>query len=209
LLPAERQEHGRRAQGGRSRPPRRHGDGRRAEPAAILLLYRKINRLLVAGRETFRRETETEIETVRGGLALYLPGDRPDMLRRLSLRWPHTSLLIVDEAARVRGSAWSVLSPMLAAAPEAHQYGCGIAACGACTIHLDGQPVRSCQTPISDASGKAVTTKANRAKAPDGCRAGAFRLTVLCPDLARCRPNADDCLRRRSGPSAQGREVRV
>jgi isoquinoline 1-oxidoreductase alpha subunit len=38
------------------------------------------------------------------------------------------------------------------------KYGCGIAACGACTVHLDGQPVRSCQTPISDAAGKAITT---------------------------------------------------
>jgi isoquinoline 1-oxidoreductase subunit alpha len=38
------------------------------------------------------------------------------------------------------------------------KFGCGIAACGACTVHLDGQPVRSCQTPISDAAGKAVTT---------------------------------------------------
>jgi isoquinoline 1-oxidoreductase alpha subunit len=38
------------------------------------------------------------------------------------------------------------------------KYGCGIAACGACTVHLDGQPVRSCQTPLSDAAGKAVTT---------------------------------------------------
>lgn len=38
------------------------------------------------------------------------------------------------------------------------KYGCGIAACGACTVHLDGQPVRSCQTPISDAAGKMVTT---------------------------------------------------
>ena len=38
------------------------------------------------------------------------------------------------------------------------KYGCGIAACGACTVHLDGQPVRSCQTPISDAAGKTVTT---------------------------------------------------
>jgi len=40
----------------------------------------------------------------------------------------------------------------------ATKYGCGIAACGACTVHLDGQPVRSCQTPIADAAGKAVTT---------------------------------------------------
>jgi isoquinoline 1-oxidoreductase subunit alpha len=38
------------------------------------------------------------------------------------------------------------------------KYGCGIAACGACTVHLDRQPVRSCQTPIADAAGKAVTT---------------------------------------------------
>jgi isoquinoline 1-oxidoreductase alpha subunit len=38
------------------------------------------------------------------------------------------------------------------------KYGCGIAACGACTVHIDGLPVRSCQTPISDASGKDVTT---------------------------------------------------
>jgi isoquinoline 1-oxidoreductase alpha subunit len=38
------------------------------------------------------------------------------------------------------------------------KYGCGIAACGACTVHLNGQPVRSCQTPVSEASGKAVTT---------------------------------------------------
>jgi isoquinoline 1-oxidoreductase alpha subunit len=38
------------------------------------------------------------------------------------------------------------------------KYGCGIAACGACTVHVDGQPVRSCVTPISDVSGKAVIT---------------------------------------------------
>ena len=67
------------------------------------LLFRTLNRLLVAGGERFRRETATELETARGGLALCLPGDRPDMLRGLSLRWPTTSLLIVDEAARVRG----------------------------------------------------------------------------------------------------------
>jgi len=38
------------------------------------------------------------------------------------------------------------------------KFGCGVAACGACTIHLDGEAVRSCQTPVSDANGKAVTT---------------------------------------------------
>ena len=47
------------------------------------LLFRTLNRLLIAGGESFRRETATELETVHGGLALCLPGDRPDMLRGL------------------------------------------------------------------------------------------------------------------------------
>ena len=38
------------------------------------------------------------------------------------------------------------------------KYGCGIAACGACTVHLDGVAVRSCQTTLADAAGTAVTT---------------------------------------------------
>ena len=38
------------------------------------------------------------------------------------------------------------------------KYGCGIAQCGACTVHLDGHAVRSCVTPVSMASGKQVTT---------------------------------------------------
>lgn len=38
------------------------------------------------------------------------------------------------------------------------KYGCGISACGACTVHLDGRPVRSCVLPVSAANGKSVTT---------------------------------------------------
>ena len=38
------------------------------------------------------------------------------------------------------------------------KFGCGIAQCGACTVHLDGQPVRSCSMPVSAAAGKKVTT---------------------------------------------------
>lgn len=38
------------------------------------------------------------------------------------------------------------------------KYGCGIAQCGACTVHLDSRPVRSCVTPVSAASGRQVTT---------------------------------------------------
>jgi isoquinoline 1-oxidoreductase alpha subunit len=38
------------------------------------------------------------------------------------------------------------------------KYGCGLGLCGACTVHLDGQAVRSCQTPMKAAAGKRVTT---------------------------------------------------
>ncbi len=37
-------------------------------------------------------------------------------------------------------------------------YGCGIAACGACTVHIDGQPARACATPLAAAAGKSVIT---------------------------------------------------
>ncbi len=38
------------------------------------------------------------------------------------------------------------------------KFGCGISACGSCTVHLDGRPVRSCVLPMSAADGKSVTT---------------------------------------------------
>jgi isoquinoline 1-oxidoreductase alpha subunit len=38
------------------------------------------------------------------------------------------------------------------------KYGCGIAQCGACTVHIDGVPVRSCSFPVSAAAGKKITT---------------------------------------------------
>ncbi len=38
------------------------------------------------------------------------------------------------------------------------KFGCGVAQCGACTVHIDGEPTRSCQTPLSDVAGKKVTT---------------------------------------------------
>ncbi len=39
------------------------------------------------------------------------------------------------------------------------KYGCGIAQCGACTVHIDGNPTRSCQVPLESAAGASVTNR--------------------------------------------------
>ncbi len=46
------------------------------------------------------------------------------------------------------------------------KFGCGIAQCGACTVHLDGQPTRSCVTPVSAVGGRQVTTIEGLRSAP-------------------------------------------
>lgn len=48
------------------------------------------------------------------------------------------------------------------------KFGCGIAQCGACTVHLDGQAIRSCVTPVSVATGKHLTTIEAIGKDPVG-----------------------------------------
>ncbi|MFC4930428.1 (2Fe-2S)-binding protein [Massilia sp. GCM10023247] len=50
------------------------------------------------------------------------------------------------------------------------KFGCGQALCGACTVHLDGQPIRSCVTPVSAAAGKQVVTIEAIAQDPVGAK---------------------------------------
>jgi isoquinoline 1-oxidoreductase alpha subunit len=50
------------------------------------------------------------------------------------------------------------------------KYGCGIAQCGACTVHLDGNAVRACVTPIGTLAGREVTTIEAVATTPAGAR---------------------------------------
>jgi len=50
------------------------------------------------------------------------------------------------------------------------KFGCGMALCGACTVHLDGQPIRSCVTPVAAVRGKRITTIEAIGDTPSGRR---------------------------------------
>ena len=63
------------------------------------------------------------------------------------------------------------------------KYGCGIALCGACTVHIDGQPVRSCSVTAASAVGKAITTIEGLA---GGDTLHAVQTAWLNRDVAQC-----------------------
>ena len=67
------------------------------------------------------------------------------------------------------------------------KFGCGIAQCGACTVHLDGQPVRSCSTPVSAAAGKKVTTIEGVGATPAGKAVQAAWIQHDVPQCGYCQ----------------------
>src|SRR5262245_19383563 len=67
------------------------------------------------------------------------------------------------------------------------KFGCGMALCGACTVHLDGQPVRSCQTPLSAAAGRKVTTIEGVGATKVGKAVQAAWLKVGVPQCGYCQ----------------------
>jgi isoquinoline 1-oxidoreductase alpha subunit len=67
------------------------------------------------------------------------------------------------------------------------KFGCGMAQCGACTIHLDGAPVRSCVTPVSAAEGKVVTTIEAIAASEVGQRIQAAWVAEDVPQCGYCQ----------------------
>ena len=67
------------------------------------------------------------------------------------------------------------------------KFGCGLALCGACTVHLDGVPVRSCQTPLSAAAGKSVTTIESMASTDIGKKVQAAWVALDVPQCGYCQ----------------------
>jgi isoquinoline 1-oxidoreductase alpha subunit len=68
------------------------------------------------------------------------------------------------------------------------KYGCGVAQCGACTVHLDGKPVRSCVTPVSAVGAAKVTTIEAMAADPVGKKVQAAWMELDVAQCGYCQP---------------------
>jgi isoquinoline 1-oxidoreductase subunit alpha len=66
-------------------------------------------------------------------------------------------------------------------------FGCGLAQCGACTVHLDGQPIRSCVTPASAVAGKKITTIEGIGATPMGKAVQNAWLALNVPQCGYCQ----------------------
>ena len=67
------------------------------------------------------------------------------------------------------------------------KFGCGMALCGACTVHLDGKPVRSCSTPVSAAAGKKIVTIEAVGATPVGQKVQAAWVELDVPQCGYCQ----------------------
>ena len=67
------------------------------------------------------------------------------------------------------------------------KFGCGMGLCGACTIHIDGQPARSCLTPVSAAAAKKITTIEAIGATPAGKKIQAAWLALDVPQCGYCQ----------------------
>jgi isoquinoline 1-oxidoreductase alpha subunit len=67
------------------------------------------------------------------------------------------------------------------------KFGCGLGLCGACTIHLDGKPVRSCITPVAAAAGKRITTIEAIGTTPAGKKIQQAWIELEVPQCGYCQ----------------------
>ncbi len=73
------------------------------------------------------------------------------------------------------------------------KFGCGMALCGACTVHLDGEPVRSCVTPASAAAGRKIVTIEAIGTTPVGQRVQAAWTELDVPQCGYCQSGQIMC----------------
>ena len=67
------------------------------------------------------------------------------------------------------------------------KYGCGVAQCGACTVHVDGKPVRSCQLPVGTLGARAVTTIEAIGNTPNGAKVQQAWIEAEVPQCGYCQ----------------------
>jgi isoquinoline 1-oxidoreductase subunit alpha len=68
------------------------------------------------------------------------------------------------------------------------KFGCGLGLCGACTVHVDGDPIRSCIMPLSAVNGKSITTIEGVDKTPTGAAVQRAWLASEVPQCGYCQP---------------------
>jgi isoquinoline 1-oxidoreductase alpha subunit len=68
------------------------------------------------------------------------------------------------------------------------KYGCGMAMCGACTVHVDGEPLLACVTPMTDVVGKRIVTIEAIDQDPTGQKVQAAWLNLDVPQCGYCQP---------------------
>ena len=68
------------------------------------------------------------------------------------------------------------------------KFGCGIALCGACTVHLDGRPIRSCITPMTSVVGKKITTIEAIGETESGAKIQRAWLNIEVVQCGYCQP---------------------
>ncbi len=96
------------------------------------------------------------------------------------------------------------------------KFGCGMALCGACTVHVDGQPIRSCITPVTAATDKRITTIEAIGETPTGQRVQAvwldlevvavWLLPVRADHVGRRAPREQSRTQRRGHRRGHGRQ---
>jgi len=106
-----------------------------------------------------RRETSVQLEVNGQAHTFDVPPDTP-------LLW------VLRDVLRMTGT----------------KFGCGMALCGACTVHVDGQPVRACITQVSTVAGKKITTIEAMASDDLGKRLQSAWLELGVPQCGYCQP---------------------